>query len=108
MPSGSRLRMSLSRTKRSMDSVSRPTAASSAPISSLGPAGAAPPSTRAVSASAFWAMPRMRPVTRSPITSPPSAPRLPAAAVPKNSQAAARSASWALRLLMNGRARKRT
>ncbi len=100
--------MSLSRMNRSMESVSRPTAASRAPISSAGRDGAGPPSTRAVSASARCVMPRMRPATRRPMTRPPSAPRLPAAAVPKKSHAAARSASWALRLLMNGRARKST
>ena len=88
MPSGNRPRMSLSRTNWSIDSVSRPTAASSAPSSSVTVCGV--PSRRGgESASAFWTMPRMRPAKDSPTRSPATAASAPAIPAPVKRRAVA-------------------
>ena len=110
MPSGSRARMSLSRTKRSMDSVSRPTAASSAPSSSrtlvvfLGWSPCSSPIC-GENASAFSTMPRMRPARLRPTIRPPTAASPPATAAPVKRRIFSWSACGPLSSLAKGRAR---
>jgi hypothetical protein len=94
--------MSLSRTNWSIDSVSRPTAASSAPSSSVTICGV--PSRRGESASAFWTMPRMRPAKDSPTRSPATAASAPAIPAPVKRRAVA-CAPCVPSAAMNGRAR---
>ena len=86
MPSGSRARISLSRMNRSMERVSRPTAASSTPSSSRTVVGflrtPSSSSTRGDSASAFSTMPRIRPARFRPTMRPPMAASAPATPEP--------------------------
>ena len=105
MPSGSRLRMSLSRTNWSTDSVRRPTAASSAPSSSVIFCGGWALDVDGEIASAFLTITRMRPASRIPTASPPTAAAAPARPAPPNSSAVAWTACWLPSSLMNGRAR---
>ena len=104
MPSGSRLRISLSRTNRSIDSVSLPTTASSAPSSSVTVAPAALPGG-GESASAFFMITRIRPAWRNPMTRPATAAAAPDRPAPANSRAVACTARSPPSSLMKGRAR---